>query len=67
MWVNEVKMYLPDIPIIIAANKVDKITERNESIIKEANKYAKKLNLTHFEVSARSGKNVKELFYDLAS
>ena len=39
----------------------------NESIIKEANKYAKKLNLTHFEVSARSGKNVKELFYDLAS
>ncbi len=62
---KELKQTLPnEIPIVIAGNKSDL---RKPAIKKEVvNKLVKSMNSTHFEVSAKTGQNVKELFTFLA-
>ena len=61
MWITELKKYVEtDIPIIIAANKSDlKNRVINQS---NAEKYAQEEGVKHFNTSAKTGLNVKEIF-----
>ncbi len=55
-----------DAKIILVGNKQDLTSERHVSI-EEGENYAKKFNIKFFEVCAKDGTNVKELFYYLAN
>ena len=61
-WVKELRLNLgADIPIIIVGNKMD--LENNRQIqLSVAEDYAKNLGLDHFSASAKTGKNVSEIF-----
>ena len=64
-WVKELKSYLPnDIPIIIAGNKADL---NNKAVDDEqAKQYAIQNTSEYFPTSAKTGKNVEEIFRALS-
>ena len=49
----------------MVANKIDLIKEVDEDLKAKAEDYAKMNNLGHMEASAKSGKNVNEVFVEL--
>ncbi|CAG9311354.1 unnamed protein product [Blepharisma stoltei] len=64
-WVRELGMQADkDICIVIAGNKCDRESERQISRA-EALEYAKKVGVTHFDTSAKTGKGVEEIFQEL--
>jgi GTPase SAR1 family protein len=66
-WVKELRINLgQDVPIIVVGNKED--LEANRQIKKAtAEEYAKKLGMDHFSASAKTGKNVSEIFQQITS
>ncbi|GMG55666.1 unnamed protein product [Ambrosiozyma monospora] len=65
-WVKELhKQANSDIVIALVANKLDLEEERKIST-EEAQTFANELNLLYFEVSAKTGENVKDTFREVA-
>ena len=63
-WYNDMKENLGDLNkvyICLIGNKIDK-EEKREITFEEANQYANEKNLPYFEVSAKTGKGIKQLF-----
>ena len=51
-------------PVIIVGNKID-LEDKRQVTTKEGEEFAKNHGYNFFEVSAKTGKNVKEAFYDI--
>jgi small GTP-binding protein len=51
-------------PVIIVGNKID-LEEKRQVTTEEGEEFAKNHGYNFFEVSAKTGKNVKEAFYDI--
>jgi small GTP-binding protein len=65
-WVGELERRSgSDIVIALAGNKSDMETKRDIEF-EEVAAYAQENNLLHFEVSAKTGSNIKELFTEIA-
>ncbi|MFW9876337.1 MAG: Rab family GTPase [Candidatus Thorarchaeota archaeon] len=66
-WISEmVEILQKNIPFIIIGNKVDLVEEFSCSIDKNiAKDYAKKKNSVYVETSAKTGKNIQEVFKEL--
>jgi len=63
-WFEDINRYLPDVPRIVVANKLD--LEKNRVIsTAQGEELAKKANAPFFETSAKVGDNVDEVFYTL--
>ena len=63
-WYNDLKENVGDLNelfICLIGNKIDKENSR-EVTIEEANNFAKDKNLPYFEVSAKTGQGIKQLF-----
>ena len=63
-WLEDLKNNSDDIDnlfIFLVGNKSD-LEEKREVSVEEANEFAKNKKLPYLEVSAKSGKNVKEVF-----
>jgi len=61
-WVKELRLNLGgDVPIIIVGNKMDLENSRQIKLA-AAEEYAKNLGIDHFSASAKTGKNVPEIF-----
>ena len=64
-WLENLRTYCGDIPVVLLANKID--LEDQRKVTKEmGEEYSKKKNLPFFETSALSGNNV-ELAFKLLS
>ena len=65
-WISNLEnnLDMKNVPIILVGNKNDKEDERKVSY-EEGLKYAQKYNFQFFEMSAKSGENVKEAFLTL--
>jgi Ras-related protein Rab-5C len=65
-WVKELERRAgPNIIIALAGNKSDMESKRNIEF-EEVSAYAQENNLLHFEISAKTGANIKELFTEVA-
>jgi Ras-related protein Rab-21 len=65
-WVKELKSMVGDITMVIAGNKCDR--EQHRQIDKnQAIAYATQVGARHFHTSAKTGKNVEEVFAALAT
>jgi len=64
-WNQEAERYAPDSIKILVGNKCDRTTERTVSD-DEAREFCGKCGMPFFEVSAKEGKNIDELFSTLA-
>ena len=63
-WYNDLKENVGDLNelfICLIGNKIDKENSR-EVTLEEANNFAKDKNLPYFEVSAKTGQGIKQLF-----
>ena len=56
----------PNVVIALAGNKSDMESKRQIEF-EEVSAYAKENNLLHFETSAKTGANIKELFTEIAT
>lgn len=66
-WLEELKSYGPTgINIVIVGNKSDLINERAISYY-EANEFCEKLKIPYYEVSAKTGSNVTNMFENMTS
>jgi small GTP-binding protein len=66
-WVKELERRAgTDIVIALAGNKSDMQSKRNIEF-EEVSAYAQENNLLHFEISAKTGANIKELFTEIAT
>ena len=66
-WVKELDRRAgTDIVIALAGNKSDMESKRNIEF-EEVSAYAQENNLLHFEISAKTGANIKELFTEIAT
>ena len=66
-WVKELERRSgPDMIIALAGNKSDMESKRQIEF-EEVSAYAKENNLLHFETSAKTGANIKELFTEIAT
>lgn len=67
-WIKTIEDFIDIKSVIInlAANKIDKIKERKVSE-EEGRKAASSLGVEYFEVSAKTGKNIDEIFSNLAN
>ena len=64
-WVEELRLYLSrDTPIAIAGNKCDMASNKQVDS-DEAETYATEVKAKHFYTSAKTGKGIEELFYDV--
>lgn len=67
-WLQSLKTDAGDVPFIIVGNKVDLIEETGEVVDRsQAEKYAKKKGGLYLETSAKTGKNVQEVFLKLTN
>ncbi|MGV9200517.1 MAG: Rab family GTPase [Promethearchaeia archaeon] len=65
-WINSLKAESGKVPFIIVGNKIDLIEETGEVVDrKEAQSYAKEHGGFYMETSAKTGKNVEEVFLKL--
>ena len=60
-WVKEAREKCNDAKIVIVGNKVD-LGDKREVSEDEGRRYAREIGANFIEVSAKSGKNVKEAF-----
>ena len=61
-WVKELRNQLgTKLPIVVVANKADLESNRQVALVDGEN-YAKSLGLDHFSASAKTGKNITEVF-----
>ena len=66
-WVKELERRAgSDIVVALAGNKSDMESKRNIEF-EEVSAYAQENNLLHFEISAKTGANIKELFTEVAT
>ena len=67
-WVENLRAVVPkETPIFIAINKVDSVTDDvKEKVVHEIREQCRKLNLSHIEVSAKTGDNISNMFYTLS-
>ena len=65
-WINEIKENnkIDSMYLVIVANKIDLINKRVVTR-EEAEKYAEKNNISYFEVSAKTGVGVHEMFNNI--
>ena len=65
-WISNLEnnLDMKNVPIILVGNKNDKEDERKVSY-EEGLKYAQKYNFQFFEMSAKTGENIKEAFLTL--
>ncbi len=63
MWMNEAKKYVPDIPVLLIANKSDQ-SDRDVTS-DEGRALARELDASYIETSARTGEGVAEAFHEL--
>lgn len=68
-WINELREYLPKIPIAIVGNKLD-LAKENSSARRipeaEALEFSKSQNMNYFETSAKEGDGVDHIFTHLS-
>jgi len=64
-WFNEIKSASKSISLILIGNKIDLVEDRQVTT-EEGENLAKKLNLSYFEASAKTGENVNDAFNMLA-
>ena len=66
-WIHELREKIkPEIPVLLVGNKSDLIDKR--AVFRDKiDKFRQEFNLTYIETSAKTGDNVKECFYTLAS
>ena len=61
-WVRELRNQLGSkLPIVVVANKADLESNRQVALVDGEN-YAKSLGLDHYSASAKTGKNITEVF-----
>jgi small GTP-binding protein len=67
-WVDNFRAVVPKrAPVIIAINKVDTVDDQQKyEHIKAMRAICRDLNVSHIEVSAKSGENVDVLFYTIS-
>ncbi|MBS7287973.1 MAG: GTP-binding protein [Candidatus Freyarchaeota archaeon] len=65
-WVEQVRRYCGDIPIILVGNKIDLLSERKVKH-EEGVHLAEKLGAPYFESSAKTNEKVYDVFVFLAS
>ncbi len=64
-WIGEVRKYCGVIPIVLVGTKTDMVEERQVSR-ERAEAYAKQLNCTYYETSAKTGEFVLDVFKTLS-
>ncbi|KAL0248394.1 hypothetical protein GEMRC1_003630 [Eukaryota sp. GEM-RC1] len=67
MWLQTIKDYADDsVTVFLVGNKTDMASDRavSESVAKA---FAEERSIDHFEVSAKDGTGVREMFYSVAS
>lgn len=61
-WVRELRNQLGNqLPIVVVANKAD-LESNRQVALSDGENYAKSLGLDHFSASAKTGKNITEVF-----
>ena len=66
-WIKEVRdLKGEEVVLIIAGNKADLLPTGSEAIVEQAKKLAEENKATYFEVSAKSGKGINEMFNQIA-
>lgn len=68
-WINELRQYLPNIPIAIVGNKLDLAKENANARripVDEAQEFCKNNNMNYFETSAKEGEGVDHIFTHLS-
>ena len=66
-WLNEIKEHFNDPAIVLFGNKCDLPKEEREITKEEAENFAAEKNLTYFETSAKTKKNINEGFKKIAN
>ena len=66
-WLKQIKGRSSSIPIVLFGNKVDKNKDEWEVISEEAKNFAEKIELTYFEVSAKTKQGINEGIFYLAN
>ena len=65
-WIEELVENQPEILIVVVGNKVDLEPSRNTVTYTEAESYSEENGFLHLGTSAKTPKNVQELFYEIA-
>jgi Ras-related protein Rab-1A len=66
-WIEDInKNCFKDIVIFLVGNKIDEIHNRQVST-EEGKELGKKYNINYFECSAKNGKNIEEIYFNIAT
>ncbi|MHA2299629.1 MAG: hypothetical protein ACXACD_01605 [Candidatus Thorarchaeota archaeon] len=65
-WIERLRRNITDCPIIVVGNKIDERVEGEGVSREQAMEYASKYNAIVFEVSAKTGEGVSDLFEAVA-
>ena len=61
-WMSDIKEQTSDVPVALVANKIDLPLDQIVVSTQELSTLAHSLNMPYFEISAKTGQNVDELF-----
>jgi len=65
-WIEEIVAKQPEILIVVVGIKVDLEPSKNTVTYTEAESYSEENGFLHFGTSAKTSKNVQELFHEIA-
>ncbi len=65
-WIERLRENAPKAVLFIVANKMDECTDDVRNIISEGQELATRHSAHFFEVSAKTGHNIQEMFYTIA-
>ncbi|MFW9845443.1 MAG: Rab family GTPase [Candidatus Thorarchaeota archaeon] len=65
-WIERLRANVPDCPVVIVGNKIDERVEGEGVTTEQAQEYASKYKAVLFEVSAKTGQGVSDLFEAVA-